>query len=216
MARKKKKHICAECGEEFKHGIGLRKHQRQTGHKGSRIEEAGAPPPPPPAEEPAPAEAPAAEEPAPKPRRRKRAQEAAPEPAPSPEPVADEPVAAADPEPEDDDRTVAVSRPSSPDQTVAVSRPSQPMPSQQVGPGPTKMQHTKQKLNLVSRGLKVALSHRAKGAGQQLKRSAKSGADIFKEALKLAIALTCFRRKSFELSRCWGLIPYADWESLRH
>lgn len=65
-------------------------------------------------------------------------------------------------------------------------------PPTHTGPAPSKMQHTKQKLDLVSRGLKVVLSHRAKGAGQQLKKSAQSGAGIFKEALKLAIALTCF------------------------
>lgn len=31
--RKKKLHICQECGEKFCHGIGLKKHQRQTGHQ---------------------------------------------------------------------------------------------------------------------------------------------------------------------------------------
>lgn len=36
--RGKKRHHCMECGEVFNHGIGLRKHQRQTGHKGSRLE----------------------------------------------------------------------------------------------------------------------------------------------------------------------------------
>ena len=33
--RKKKHHHCMECGERFNHGIGLRKHQRMTGHKRS-------------------------------------------------------------------------------------------------------------------------------------------------------------------------------------
>ena len=33
----KKIHVCLECGDPFKHGIGLRKHQRQTGHKASRV-----------------------------------------------------------------------------------------------------------------------------------------------------------------------------------
>lgn len=37
MARKKKKHVCLECFEQFNHGIGLRKHQRQSGHKGSNV-----------------------------------------------------------------------------------------------------------------------------------------------------------------------------------
>jgi prolyl oligopeptidase len=38
-ARKRKQHVCNECEERFHHGIGLRKHQRQTQHKGSRIVE---------------------------------------------------------------------------------------------------------------------------------------------------------------------------------
>ena len=54
------------------------------------------------------------------------------------------------------------------------------------------METRKQKLNLVSKGLKVVLSAKAKDASQQIKKSARSGADIFTEALKLAIALTCF------------------------
>ena len=33
-----KLHTCAACSAKFNHGIGLRKHQRQTGHEGSRIE----------------------------------------------------------------------------------------------------------------------------------------------------------------------------------
>ena len=35
--RGKKRHHCLECGEVFNHGIGLRKHQRQSGHKGSQV-----------------------------------------------------------------------------------------------------------------------------------------------------------------------------------
>jgi hypothetical protein len=54
------------------------------------------------------------------------------------------------------------------------------------------LRDTKQKLNLISRGVQVVLRARAKDAGQQLKASAKSGANIFREALKLAVALTCF------------------------
>lgn len=37
--RRKKKHVCKECGETFNHGIGLRKHQRQTSHKGIEVVE---------------------------------------------------------------------------------------------------------------------------------------------------------------------------------
>lgn len=40
-SRKRKRHCCMECNESFNHGIGLRKHQRLTGHTGSRIEEVG-------------------------------------------------------------------------------------------------------------------------------------------------------------------------------
>lgn len=198
MARKKKKHICAECGETFNHGIGLRKHQRQTGHKGSRIEEAGAPKPPPAQAEPEPVAAePAAAAPPP-------AAEPAPAPAPAPEP---EPQPAAAPEPEPAPAPAAEPAPAAPppaqadedDQTVAVSRPiesaypsSQDTGTQQFSSPPTKKQDRQQKLRLVGSGLKVVLSHRAKGAGQQLKKSARSGADIFTEALKLAVALVCF------------------------
>jgi hypothetical protein len=38
----------------------------------------------------------------------------------------------------------------------------------------------------------VLLSYRARSAGHQLKRSARSGADIFAEALKIAVALLLF------------------------
>ena len=210
MARKKKKHICAECGETFNHGIGLRKHQRQTGHKGSRIEEEGASPEPPPAEvapEPAPEPPPAAaapppEEPAqPEPapasrpsrasRRRRTAAaqtpaepESAPqqEAPPAPSPLADE-----------EEQTVAVPRPDAgfqdADHTVVTPQPDL---VQQFGPAPSKKEHRQQKLRLVGSGLKVVLSHRAKDASKQLKQSARSGADIFTEALKLAVALVCF------------------------
>jgi hypothetical protein len=34
LERSVKKHKCEECGEVFNHGIGLRKHQRNAGHKG--------------------------------------------------------------------------------------------------------------------------------------------------------------------------------------
>lgn len=35
--RGKKRHHCVECGEVFNHGIGLRKHQRLSGHRGSQV-----------------------------------------------------------------------------------------------------------------------------------------------------------------------------------
>lgn len=189
MARKKKKHICAECGETFNHGIGLRKHQRQTGHKGSRIEEAGAPP----AEKAAPPPQEAAPEPAPQAPAAEAAPQAAPTPAPEAPAVEAPPAAAAVPPPAhtDEDQTVAVSRPSAIPSAAPEAAPVQPGGT----PGyaqSSKMSHTKQKLSLVGRGLKVVLSHRAKGAGQQLKKSARSSADIFREALKLAVALICF------------------------
>ena len=37
MARARKIHTCLECGETFNHGIGLRKHQRHTGHRRSVV-----------------------------------------------------------------------------------------------------------------------------------------------------------------------------------
>ena len=46
-------------------------------------------------------------------------------------------------------------------------------------------------MNLVGRGLQVSLSARAKDASQQIKEQARSGADIFKEALRLAFAIAC-------------------------
>ena len=44
----------------------------------------------------------------------------------------------------------------------------------------------------MSKGIQVVLSAKAKDAGQQIKRSARSGADIMSEAVRLAIALVCF------------------------
>lgn len=187
MSRKKKQHICVECGEAFNHGIGLRKHQRQTGHKGSRISEEGdeggaeeasaaadepeAPPPPPPRKPtPAPVAAPEPE----------------PEPEPQPEPVSPPAAAASD---DEDDRTVAVSRAVAPTPSEDYSPPTA---THSFGPEPTARQHTRQKIDLVRQGMKVVISAKAKDAGQQLRQSARSGADIFAEAFKLAIALTCF------------------------
>ena len=180
MARRKKKHICAECNESFNHGIGLRKHQRQTGHKGSKIVEDGgegadAPKAPKAADPPKEAEPPPAAA-APPPADNAVVEEPSPAPAAEPAPT---------PSSDDDDRTVAVPRPQGSYVDTGYQAPAKPQ-------GPTKLQDTKQKLSLVGSGLKVVLSARAKGAGQQLKKSARSGADIFREALKLAVALVCF------------------------
>jgi flagellar motor switch protein FliG len=41
--RRKRIHICKECGDTFAHGIGLRKHQRRLGHKGSSAIQHGDP-----------------------------------------------------------------------------------------------------------------------------------------------------------------------------
>ena len=198
MSRGKKKHVCS-CGEEFNHGIGLRKHQRQTGHKGSSVvdddgsgpaggdeEEASAPPPPAP---PKPAEV-APPPPPPK------AAEPPPPPPPPPAPArpAPAPVAAqVDDDDEEDDppRTVAVTRPTA----TAQQHPPQQYPAQEAWPpaypqaGPSRFEHNRQKLSLVSRGLRVLLSYRARSAGTQLKASAQSGADIVTEASKIALAL---------------------------
>lgn len=175
-ARTKKKHICVECGESFNHGIGLRKHQRQSGHKGSRIEEEGAEPPAPPPPEPEPE----------------------PEVEPEPESEPEEPsVETEEPEyDDDDDQTVVVSRRSAPTARRVGSARSSPPPPTPIGQAemasnePSRIQETKTKLNLVSRGMKVVLSAKAKDAGRQFKQSARSGADIFQEALKLAVALS--------------------------
>jgi hypothetical protein len=200
VARKKKKHICAECGESFNHGIGLRKHQRQSGHKGSKIVEEGDDADAPEADEPAAVAAPEPEpEPPPAKARqsspRRKESPVAQEPSPVVEAPVASPRAAAiedDDDGDGDDQTVAVPRPSQPAATGTVQRtPHESGLLQHQGVSPTKMQHTKRKINLVSSGLKVVLSARAKDAGQQLKKSARSGADIFKEALKLAVALVC-------------------------
>lgn len=194
MSRGKKKHVCS-CGEEFNHGIGLRKHQRQTGHKGSSIVDDGGPggdddgaeeapasptpaaapasaPPPPPPPAPAPPAAPPPPAPVPAP--------------PSPPPAAARPVAAPPPvDPDDDDE---------PDHTVAVQRAPRASgePSWEYQEGPSRYQHNKQKLTLVSSGLKVIAKSRARTAGHQIKQSARSGADIFAEAAKIAVALLLF------------------------
>lgn len=201
MSRAKKKHVCS-CGEEFNHGIGLRKHQRQTGHKGSSIvddegggggdDEAGeeaAPAPAPPA---APAAAPA-----PPPPPAPKAEPAPPPPPPKPAepPKAAEPPRAAAPaaptpaparpEPEADDDEP-------PDQTVPVSRASSAAAAEETwdyGHTPSRFEHNRQKMAVVSSGLKVIAKSRAREASHQLKQSARSGADIFAEALKIAVAL---------------------------
>lgn len=193
MSRAKKKHVCS-CGEEFNHGIGLRKHQRQTGHKGSSVVDddgsggggdeappaaAAAPPPPPAAPPPKPEPEPAAPAPIATP-------PAAPPPPPAPKPAPAKPVAAAY-EDEDDE----------PDQTVAVSRTGLQTPyrapaAEPLWEGsdePSRFQHNRQKLTLVKSGLKVIAKSHARAAGQQLKQSARSGADIFTEAAKIAVAL---------------------------
>ena len=214
--RKKKKHICAECGEAFNHGIGLRKHQRQTGHKGSEIREEGddAPEAPPAEVEPEPAEpepAPAAAPPPPPP-------PPAPEPAAAPTPpaAAPAPPAAASPivdddeedDAEEDDRTVAVPRPTAP-VTVPAAYAPPPQPVDYGAPPPSsKMRETKTKLTLVSKGVSRVISAKAADAGQQAAKLGKDGADIFREALKLALALICL-----------GAIPTAVffwWKSPTH
>lgn len=203
MSRGKKKHVCS-CGEEFNHGIGLRKHQRQTGHKGSSIVEGGAgddsdgeeaspppaaaaPAPPPPAPPPPPPSAPppAAERPEPAP-------PAAPPPAPAaaPPPAPPAAVASVAAAPVDDDepaQTVAVTRSGS--GYVAAPSPAPAEEEWDYGDSPSRFQQNRQKLTLVSSGLKVIAKSRAREASHQLKQSARSGADIFAEASKIAVAL---------------------------
>ena len=185
MSRQKKKHVCS-CGEEFPHGIGLRKHQRDTDHKGSTIvvddgsapsgstsESAPpAPPPTPPPEAPRPARETVLRQP-----------EADP---PEPAPVRPAPPAAAPYDDDDDDDDGY-------DATVSVaaqaprSSPSAWQPP--VDHGPSRFQQNKQKVSLVARGVRILLGYRARSAGHQLKQSARSGADIFAEAFKIAFAL---------------------------
>jgi hypothetical protein len=180
----------------FNHGIGLRKHQRQTGHKGSEIREEGAEPPPaqvepePVAPEAAPEAAPqaAAAPEAPPPA---AAPTPEPAPAPPPAPTPAPPAAAAAP---DDDATVTVPRPTAPGAPPAAptAYAPQPQPNFQAGPQPSKMRETKTKLALVSKGVSRVISAKAVDAGQQAAKLSKDGADIFREALKLAFALICF------------------------
>jgi hypothetical protein len=84
------------------------------------------------------------------------------------------------------------------EQTVPVTRGSAQLVQAQVpveenwddyGEGPSRYQHNRQKLTLVSSGLKSIAKSRARTAGHQLKQSARSGADIFTEALKIAVSL---------------------------
>ena len=170
MARVRKKHVCS-CGEEFPHGIGLRKHQRETGHKGSSVvgdDGSGGAPDAPPAPDVAVA-----------------APVAAPQQAPPPvEKVSQRSQA---PPAQDDFEDPG-------DQTVAVTGSRMAPSNQQAWPpeipeGPSRYQHNRQKLSLVGRGLRVLVSYRARSAGHQLKQSAQSGADIFSEALKIALSL---------------------------
>lgn len=85
-----------------------------------------------------------------------------------------------------------------PPQTVAVygsggyAPPPPPQPSWPPAypqAAPSRFEHNRQKISLISRGLKVLLSYRARSAGHQLKASAQSGADIVAEASKIALAL---------------------------
>jgi hypothetical protein len=191
-ARKKKKHVCAECGEMFNHGIGLRKHQRQTGHKGSEIREEGDDPPPPSEVEPEPAAAPAPPEPpAPQPAAPAPTPAAPPAPDPAPAPVAATPAPAA-PVPPEQDETVAVPRPASLGAQPASAYDPPPQANYQEPPQTSKMRETKTKIALVSKGVSRVISAKAADAGQQAAKLSKDGADIFKEAIKLAFALICF------------------------
>lgn len=199
--RKKKKHICAECGEAFNHGIGLRKHQRQTGHKGSEIKEEGEDDSPPPAEvEPEPA--PAAPPPPPPP---PQAAATPPSPAPAASPLVED----SDEQDDEDqnDQTVAVPRLGAPAQVPASYAPQQPV-DYGAPTASSKMRETKTKLTLVSKGVSRVISAKAVDAGQQAKKLGRDGADIFREALKLALALICL-----------GAIPTAVffwWKSPTH
>lgn len=209
MSRTKKKHICS-CGEEFNHGIGLRKHQRQTGHKGSNVVEVAEedespieaaaeratqpkpePPPPPPAAPTPPPPPPAAPTPPPPP----PTAPTPPPPPPAPQKTSvsstSKPVAPASPPNEvaDDDeseRTVAISRAMNAiQQKGALQEPASSEPSHHI----SAFEHNRQKLSLVGKGLTVIAQQRARNAGLHLKRSARSGADIFQEALKIAAAI---------------------------
>ncbi len=55
----------------------------------------------------------------------------------------------------------------------------------------TRFQHNRQKLSVVSRGLRILFAYRARSAGDQLKQKAVDGVNIFTEAIKLAAALLC-------------------------
>lgn len=199
MARKKK-HICAECGESFNHGIGLRKHQRQTQHKGSKIvdegdEEAETPAAPAAAPEPVTeAEAEAAPEPEEeKPARKRRSRrEAREEPPPEVDEEENEITVAVNQRLDADDQTAAVSKPS---RTATATSTATQVHTPDLDPAQfeetSRFQHNKQKLSVVSRGLRVLFAYRARTAGDQLKQRAVDGVNIFTEAVKLAASLIC-------------------------
>lgn len=191
MTRAQKKHVCS-CGEEFNHGIGLRKHQRQTGHTGSRVVEGeveapiateASPPPPKPSPPPPPQV-----EPPPPP-------VAKPNPPPA---VTEESAPPAEEEPWESDHTVAVSH--SQANTASLAQPTR-------SPEPSTFEQRRHKLNLVSQGLTIVAQDKARRASRQIRQSARSGADIMAEASKLALALL--------LLLCLPMGAYFGWRYLQ-
>ena len=87
---------------------------------------------------------------------------------------------------------VVVPRPAAPGAPPPVAYAPPPQAHYQEPPQSSKMRETKTKLALVSKGVSRVISAKAADAGHQAAKLSKDGADIFREALKLALALICF------------------------
>ncbi|MGE0491637.1 MAG: hypothetical protein AB7S38_20665 [Vulcanimicrobiota bacterium] len=171
--KKKNKHICGECGEEFPHAITLRRHQRKTGHKGSSVVEV--------AEGGEAAEAPKAA-----PAKAAPAPVAEPEPIPEPEPEEVEVAEADEPAEEvienggyEEEEEAPVTRP------VAARSVTNPA-SQPTAPRRPRLQIDRKKISFVGRAVQYLVAYRASRAEAWLKRSAQSTASVMSESLKLA------------------------------
>ncbi|MCA9795827.1 MAG: hypothetical protein KC910_28665 [Candidatus Eremiobacteraeota bacterium] len=169
--KKKNKHICGECGEEFPHAITLRRHQRKTGHKGSKVVEV--------AEGGDSGEAPKAAPPKAAP----AARQAEPEPESEPEVVE-----AAEEHEEVEEEAIENGgyEEEEPAPEPVTARTVQVPRAQPAAPRRPRLQIDRKKLSFVGRAVQYLVAYRARKAEDWLKRSAQSTASVMSESLKLA------------------------------